>query len=275
MLQTYTAAELLAPSSAELVEELVQLVTSSFTEDPGTKWLFTNHTQAQYLAALPHYFRTLTRAALLSDATVVVSREDVGPAPSPSPPSTIIRAAAVLIPPHGNEKMNSIITALRAGFLSMVWHCGLGVMWKLLTQLVPAMEAMHARMFPDSAERGHHFTLLFLGARPEMQGKGLGRELLLELQRFVAEEAAKTKRMMVDSGKDGKSPSGKASLGSAPLYLEASTPTSKRLYARMGFVQRDTLAYGKLDEGNGKDLDIREDGEVIGGRMFAMIWSPA
>jgi len=42
----------------------------------------------------------------------------------------------------------------------------------------------------------------------------------------------------------------------------------------MGFVQRDTLVYGKLDEGNNKDLDIRENGEVIGGRMFAMIWSP-
>lgn len=276
MLQTYTASQVLAPSSSVLFEEVVQLITSSFTDDPGTKWLFTSHTQSEYVASLPHYFRFLVRAALQVGATIVVSRED---APSgseefsniASSPTSRIQAAAILIPPSGNAKMNTTPNVLRAGFLGLIWRCGPRFIWKLLTGLVPAMEAVQVRMHPNPVERNHHFTVLFLAARPDMQGKGLGRKILIELQRIVS-EAAKATEIVKGAPKDGKD--GSSSLGPAPLYLEASTPTSKRLYERVGFVQQDTLIYGKLNEDNGKDLDIRDNGEVIGGRMFAMLWSP-
>jgi GNAT superfamily N-acetyltransferase len=213
---------------------------------------------------------------LLAGATVVVSRED---APSgseefptaTSSPTSRIQAAAILFPPGGGAKMNTTPNAIRAGFLGLIWHCGPRFIWKLLTGLVPAMEALQVRMHPDPVERDNHFTLLFLAARPDMQGKGLGKKILIELQRIVS-EAAKATEIVKATRKDGKD--GPRSLGPAPLYLEASTPTSKRLYERVGFVQRDTLIYGKLDEDNGKDLDIKDNGEVIGGRMFAMFWSP-
>lgn len=299
MLQTYTSSQLLAPSSSNILEEVIEVITLAFTEDPATKWLFTNHKRPQYLTAIPHYFRFLVFASLQAGAIVVVSREDPkptsneepAPAPSASSPTPLtgkIQAAAITILPSGNAKMGSYLNALRAGFLGVVWHCGLGVIWRLFTQLLPAMEALEARLYPNPADRGHHYTLLFLGARPGMQGKGLGKTLLLELQRIVSEaaaaEAPEATAAADGTGKNGKSDSttatnatittGPKRLGPAPLYLEASTPTSKRLYERVGFVTRDTTVYGKLDEQQGKDIDIRENGEVVGGRMFAMFWSP-
>lgn len=285
MLQTFTAAQLLAPTSRAIYEQIVEVISLSFQEDPGTIWLFQNLTRAQYLAAIPHYFRFLLQAALQVNAFVVVSIEDAPPSSNPDgklisttggrgSSSIRIQAAAVVIPPSGNAGMNSSLNALRAGFFGLVWHCGLGMLWRLLTQLLPALEAMENRLYPDGADRHHHFTLLALAARPESQGKGLGRALLTELQRIVSEAAESTVVVECD-GKDGKEGQGTGkSLGPAPLYLEASTPSSKRLYERVGFVTRDTLVYGNLDQHEGKDLIIRENGEVVGGRMFAMFWSP-
>lgn len=292
MLQTYTSSQLLAPSSSDILEEVVEVITLAFTEDPATKWLFSNHKRSQYLAAIPHYFRFLVFASLQVGSIVVISREDPKPAsneepaaaPPPPPPTGRIQAASITILPSGNAKMGSYLNAFRAGFLGVIWRSGLGVIWRLLTQMLPAMEALEARLYPNPAERGHHYTLLFLGARPGMQGKGLGKTLLLELQRIVSEAAAAETAEAIAAvdaaginGKSGSttpSTSGPKSLGPAPLYLEASTPTSKRLYERVGFVTRDTTVYGKLNEQQGKDIDIRENGEVVGGRMFAMFWSP-
>ncbi|KAK5045164.1 hypothetical protein LTR84_009497 [Exophiala bonariae] len=280
MLQIYTATQLLAPTSRDIYDEVVEVISLSFAKDPGTRWLFQHLTEEQYMTAVPHYFQFLLQAALQVGAFVVVSREDAPGQSSTTPTSSNhhskIQAVAVVIPPSGNAGMNSSMNALRAGFFGLVWHCGVRMIWTLLTQLLPAMEALEKRLHPNGAERHHHFTLLALAARPEMQGKGLGKTLLIELQRIVSEAAGKTvfgqAAAEVDSGKERQAAG--SSRGPAPLYLEASTPSSKRLYERVGFVARDTLVYGTLDEQAGKDLVIKEDGEVVGGRMFAMFWSP-
>lgn len=58
----------------------------------------------------------------------------------------------------------------------------------------------------------------------------------------------------------------------SPLYLESSTVGSKRLYNRLGFVDRGTMEYGKVNEGETVSTDMK--GKVSGAKLFAMMWTP-
>lgn len=58
-----------------------------------------------------------------------------------------------------------------------------------------------------------------------------------------------------------------------PMYLEASSTGSRRLYERVGFVERGSLAYGDCRKKAG-DLLVDDDGKVNGGRFFGMVWTP-
>lgn len=57
-----------------------------------------------------------------------------------------------------------------------------------------------------------------------------------------------------------------------PLYLESSSLGSKRLYNRVGFVDRAEMVYGKCKDGETATAD--EKGKMLGGRLFAMTWMP-
>lgn len=269
-MQTYTAEQLLSPEYADLLQEVVLLISHSFTEDPGTKWLFPSYTRSQYITALPFYMRFVVKAALGAHASVTIIKGDSlssGPDSEARklssseleqiqlPLNSKIKALSILIPPHGNQIFSTPRNVLRAGFLSMLYHCGLTPIWKVLTEWAPAMEAMTARVYPDPAERHNHWHLLFLASHPYCQGQGLGKRLLNETQ-LVTKEAAlrRTEKARI-----------------APLYLEASTTNSRRLYSRVGFREVDSMTYGKISEG--ADLNV-VDGQVLGARQFGMEWVP-
>ncbi|KAJ9663836.1 hypothetical protein H2198_000596 [Neophaeococcomyces mojaviensis] len=269
-MQTYTAQQLLSPDNTNVLEEVILVLAHSFIEDPHTKWLFFNHTRSQYIAALPSYFRVVVKVALLSDASVTVVRDDPLTPPKSSSIQTQkqdlagarIKAVGIIIPPHGNKTFDSPLTGVRASALTLPFTCGLVTTWRLLVHFVPALKAMQDRIYPptdlSSSSQEHFFWhIMFLATHPDAQGQGLGTKLLREYQKVV------TQVVETSDKQEGEA---------ASLYLEASSVSSKRLYSRVGFRDRDTMVYGTLGEGD--DVRVDEEGRVIGGRQFGMTWTP-
>lgn len=267
-MQTYTAEQLLSPSHSDIFEEIVLLIAHSFTEDPGMRWTFNNFTRSQYISVLPANIRFLFKAALLSGAFVTAITNDDSSSPSTTankteepqqesiqlPSNSKIRAVGVLIPSSGNVTFESIWTFLKAGLLMVPFQIGFGPFYKSFTQIAGPMSALQDRIFSDPGQRHGFWHLLFLATHPDSQGQGLGKKILNEYQDMVgrSEEGKKVKN---------------------PLYLEASSTGSRRLYERVGFVQQGSLAYGDCRD-KGGDLLIDEAGLVQGGRMFGMVWTP-
>ena len=259
-METLTAHQLLEPENSHLVEELSLLITSSFTKDPGTRYIFNNISGQKYIKTIKIYFRWLVRSCLYAGCTVTIIKRDspqrqaVNQPTEPQvdfPPGATIRAAAITFPPGGLDKFESPITSIRAGFLGNVWTCGFSPMYKMFTQIMPEMEKAKKATFPDGV-KAKFWMIMFLASHPDSQGQGFGKTLLEEVQRQVVE---------ADNGKD-----------SLPLYLESSSRGSQRLYRKVGFEDKYELSYGDLQEGD--DWSYDKAGKIVGGKMFAMLWTP-
>lgn len=126
------------------------------------------------------------------------------------------------------------------------------------------LDNMHRKMFPVPAKKYQNWYLFYIGVHPGCQGQGIGRTLIEDIQGevriFNASEAQKAG--IPETYND-----------TVPLYLEASTLDSKRLYNRTGFENICTGTYGIL--GEGEDINMMDDGLVLGGRLYGMIWQPA
>lgn len=276
-MKTYTAQQLSCPDNAALLNEIVLLLAHAFTEDPSHKWLLGKQSRELYIKGLPHYLHYTVLLALSCDAIVrIVTSDEFAPPlnldwstgvsdePRVTLPSTsTVRAVSITIPPHGTASLDSTLVSLRASGISLPLKCGLGIIWRLLTTWEPMLDRMHEKMFPDPATRYHNWCLLYIGVHLDCQGQGVGRKMLTDIQEEVglynlshAEQAEKQGVEYV----------------SAPLYLEASSLESKRLYDKVGFQDVCTGIYGTLSEG--ENVRVEEDGSVSGGRLFGMVWQP-
>lgn len=266
---TYSAAEVLAPQFTQLFNGLVRLLDLSFANDPMTNWLFRNFDHDEFPKQLTRYHRLFLRASLLSGASIIVvkeKKEDSSNLPVEKPTASIpssghtsFKAMTILIPPSGNKRFESALTHLRAGIIPFVWHAGFSPVFRLLGDLVPKTKKMLAEQYP--APNQHHkddqWHLLVLAARPDCQGQGLGKTLILECQKIVTDEAQKSK-----------------SLGEyvCPLHIEASSEGSKRLYNRTGFVDTGSIEYGTVKKGENVSRD--ENGKVSGAKLYGLVWKP-
>lgn len=269
-LQIYSATQILRPDSQALLEEIILLISHAFTDDPGNRWLFNDHTRSQYIQQLPHFTRFLLMLALNAGANVTVirdsnpitkrvSRNEAKTAEQLQiqlPQNATIKSLGVLIPPAGNAKFESAMNTVRSGLLTLPWYCGFGVLYKMMFNQVPAMMDMQKRMWPapNSHKRHELWHLLILATHPDAQGQGLGKKILLEFQRIARE-----------SGPEEKG-------GPMPLYLESSSLGSKRLYERVGFEQRGEMTYGECRPNQAVNVD--ENDRIIGGRWYGMVWTP-
>lgn len=260
-MQNYTAAQVL--ESKALFNGLVHLLDLSFANDTLTNWLFRDHSRQEYLKRLKYYHRYLLGAALRSGASTTVISDDtdvvLSQTPASLPSRSNIKAIAVLISPSGNTSFDSPFTHIRAGLLSFLWHGRFKVMSSFLGEFVPKLNAMISDMYPAPNQHKKHeqWHLLFLATHPDCQGQGLGKKLLLECQRVVAEFTLKERMLGKEVG---------------PLYLESSTLGSRRLYKRVGFVDQAEMAYGTCEEGEA--IATNGNGNVVGGRLFALTWTP-
>lgn len=266
----YTAAQLLSPENKQLFDEFVCLMNLSFATDPMTNWLFKNaSTHDKFMKKLTYYHRAMLRLALLSGARVIAIREEDdgirscstqdSNIPTISKTRISFKAMSILIPPSGNKIFESTLAHLRAGLLPFALHAGFSPMARLLIGFMPKLEEMVSSLYPAPNEHRKHrqWHLLVLATRPDCQGQGLGGAIMLQCQEIVQDAALRSKR-----------------LGEyiCPLYLESSTVGSKRLYNRMGFVDRGVMEYGTVKEGETVSHD--EDGKVSGAKLFALMWTP-
>lgn len=97
----------------------------------------------------------------------------------------------------------------------------------------------------ELAKYGKCYYLYFIGTLPEGQGQGRGSKLIAHWQRKAAAEAVS-------------------------IWLEATTPSSHRLYQRLGFrdVKQLTLGVGKAA------ADGTQQSGGPGVPLWLMIWLP-
>ena len=262
-MEHYTAEHLLDPKNKALLAEIEAIVTSSFEDDPCSKFVLTSFSPEGYIPALEAWERFLLRCSLHVGGRVTVIRSDPSSPPTASlpaqsrvkiPAESRMQAVAVLLPPGEYENFGAITTTLRAGILPTLRILGLSTAIHLLRDLVRPMEAVEKRIFPTKEEKKSYWTLMLLGAHPSAQGQGLGTQLLHDVQQQVRS----------DNEKRGKAKP-------RMLYLEASNTGAHRLYQRVGFVDREEVVYGKLKEG--EDFSFDEKGKVVGGKIFPMLWT--
>lgn len=151
-------------------------------------------------------------------------------------------SSALWIPPGQN--MDNLRTYWEAGLLSVIYHLGISGVKKMLWDYQRRMGRVKADALK---KRGwtEYYYLFFISTREEHRGKGLGAMLI---DRFQAR-----------AGVEGK-----------PIWLEATTEGSMRLYKRLGFQIVDEMVLG---EGTA-DRNGNEENAGLGVRICAMIWEP-
>jgi len=112
----------------------------------------------------------------------------------------------------------------------------------MLFEFEPKVDAMRAKALPKGEECWYFF---FVGTREDSQGQGLASDLIRHHQNLVRE-------------------------GGLPIWLEATTPHSRDVYARLGFQIIDEIVLGK---GNAS-ADGRACKGGGGVPLWGMIWRP-
>ncbi|KAJ5473160.1 Acyl-CoA N-acyltransferase [Penicillium sp. IBT 31633x] len=150
------------------------------------------------------------------------------------------KAASVLVPP--GQCFDNIWTLLSAGFLGVLWRIGFPGLKRLWFEF--------SGMTDNAKRKGLHgqtqyYYVFSIGTEQAHRGKGLAKAILLDHQQT-------------------------AQAANLPIWLEATTPTSRGLYLSMGFEEVEKILLGK-----GKvaaDASLQPDGPGV--PLWAMVWWP-
>jgi ribosomal protein S18 acetylase RimI-like enzyme len=148
----------------------------------------------------------------------------------------------VLMPP--NKRVDNPWTLLQSGILGALYNVGLKGCRRMITEFEPQADTLKRKAMPNGK---HHncWYVFFVATAEDQRGKGLSSALL----RVAQETAAKN---------------------NLPVWLEATTEYSWRLYGKLGFETVGTIVLGNGKVGaNGMD---QRDGEGVPVR--GMIWWP-
>ncbi|KAJ5151276.1 uncharacterized protein N7482_010528 [Penicillium canariense] len=150
------------------------------------------------------------------------------------------KAASVIIPP--GRHVDNVWTLIYAGFLSVLFRMGFSGLKRLWTEF--------SGMTDNAKRKGLHGRKLYyyifsIGTEPEHRGKGLAKAIIRDYMRRAQAE-------------------------NVPIWLEATTPNSRKLYLSMGFeeIEEVTLGKGKVD----KDANLEPGGPGV--PLWAMVWWP-
>jgi ribosomal protein S18 acetylase RimI-like enzyme len=149
-------------------------------------------------------------------------------------------SASVSLPP--GKRIDNPWTLVPAGFLQVLWKLGIAGCNRMLREFEPAVTAMRRQELGDST---HFYYLFLIATRDDARGRGLSSALIRKLQERAAQE-------------------------NAPVWLEATTVGSARLYTKLGFKSVGKVILG---EGVAAADGSREKGGS-GVPVDCMVWRP-
>jgi len=149
-------------------------------------------------------------------------------------------SASVFLPP--GKRIDNPWTLIPAGFFQVLWKLGIAGCNRMLREFEPAVKALQRQELGDST---HFYYLFLIATRDDARGRGLSSALLKRLQERAAKE-------------------------DAPVWLEATTVGSARLYAKLGFKSVGTVVLG---QGVAAHDGSKEQGGS-GVPVNCMIWRP-
>jgi GNAT superfamily N-acetyltransferase len=146
----------------------------------------------------------------------------------------------VLLP---GKSVDNPWTLIPAGLFSVLWKLGLRGCWRMLGEFEPATGAVRQKAL--GGYRANFYYLFFVATREDARGKGLSSALIKRLQERAAEDGL-------------------------PVWLEATTEYSSRVYAKLGFERVETVVLGK----GHADADGTALKGGSGVPIYCMVWWP-
>ncbi|TKA73891.1 hypothetical protein B0A55_03797 [Friedmanniomyces simplex] len=150
-------------------------------------------------------------------------------------------SCSVLIPP--GKRVDNPWTLVPAGILGALFKLGIAGCRRMLFEYEPLTDAARRKALGGQKE---FYYVFFVATRAEARGRGLSSALLKSAQRRAAEEQV-------------------------PVWLEATTEYSWKLYQKLGFETIDTIVLGRGYAG--PDGSQQKGGEGVPVR--GMIWWPS
>ncbi|KAJ5788745.1 Acyl-CoA N-acyltransferase [Penicillium paradoxum] len=150
------------------------------------------------------------------------------------------KAASVIVPP--GRYLDNVWTLLSAGFLGVLWRIGFPGFKRLWFEFSGMTDNAKRKGLRGKSRFYYVFSL---GTEREHRGKGLAKAIMLDHQQT-------------------------AQAANLPIWLEATTPSSRGLYLSMGFEEVEEILLGK-----GKvaaDASLQPGGPGI--PLWAMVWWP-
>ncbi|KAJ6098996.1 hypothetical protein N7467_000531 [Penicillium canescens] len=150
------------------------------------------------------------------------------------------KAASVLLPP--GRYLDNAWSLLCAGFLDVLWRIGFPGFKRLWYEF--------SGMTDNAKRKGLHgqkryYYVFSLGTEHEHRGKGLAKAIMRDHQRT-------------------------AQADNLPIWLEATTPSSRGLYLSMGFEEVEEIVLGKGKVAT--DASLQPGGPGV--PLWAMVWWP-
>ncbi|KAK5163633.1 uncharacterized protein LTR77_010582 [Saxophila tyrrhenica] len=207
------------------------LTAEAFKNDPTIRYILGTMTDKTRKAYLPAYFNTLFRAAMLNGAVFQEAND--------------WSSCAVWMLP--GRKVDNPWTMVPAGLLGMVWKMGFTPAKRMLWEYAQQSDKCKHEGLRDRDGRvikEYHY-LFFIATPTEHRGKGLASEIIAQYQERNVQ--------------DGRC-----------IYLEATTPKSRDMYARQGFKTVGMLRLGKGT--HDENANVVEGGPGV--PLWAMIWRP-
>jgi GNAT superfamily N-acetyltransferase len=148
---------------------------------------------------------------------------------------------SIVLPP--GKSVDNPWTLIPAGLFSVLWRLGAKGCWRMLGEFEPATGAVRRRVL--GVYQSNFYYLFFVATREDKRGKGLSSALIRRLQERAQEEGV-------------------------PVWLEATTEYSSRVYARLGFERVETVILGK----GHADADGTALKGGSGVPIYCMVWWP-
>ncbi|KAK3690827.1 hypothetical protein LTR37_018955 [Vermiconidia calcicola] len=208
-----------------------ELISRTFTEDPVIKFMLSSLSDEDRLAYMPTYMHTLLKAATLNDGLIQEANDWC--------------CCAVWMPP--GKRVDNIFTMIPAGILGCFWKNGVAGIRRMLLDFGSQSDACKQKYLRDSKGnpvKRHHY-LYFIATDLHARGQGLASKMIARWQEKALEDGL-------------------------PIWLEATTPRSRDIYARRGFKVVEEMRVGK---GTHVESGTMEEGGN-GVPLWAMIWWP-